>query len=117
MFSGNEANHKSFERYQAVIFAIPSSKLVLGDHPSSFLIFDESRLYRKSWPGLSSTNSIKSDGLSIMDRILLIIVRLSNSLPPEMLYDSPVLPFKSTWIMASQWSSTNNQSLMFLPFP
>ena len=37
-----ESNHDSFERYQDIVFVIPSSKLVLGDHPNSFLIFDES---------------------------------------------------------------------------
>ena len=55
-------------------------------------IFVESKLYLRSCPGLSSTNSIKFSGLSIISRIFLTIVRLSISLFAEILYDSPDFP-------------------------
>ena len=51
----------------------------------SVINLEEAKLYLKSWPGLSSTNWIKSSDLFIIERICFTMVKLSTSLFAEIL--------------------------------
>ena len=52
--------YSSFFIYQSIVFIIPSSNLVFGYQPNSFVIFVGSMAYLKSCPFLSATKDINS---------------------------------------------------------
>src|SRR5208283_1281158 len=78
-------HHSSFLTYQSMVSFRASPKDFVGFHPSSSRILDESRLYRTSWAGLSSTNSSRASGLFNLPSISFATSTLASSFPVETL--------------------------------